>query len=338
MMDFPPTAPSPAAPGSGTLAGSVWVSNDGGDSLSVIDAATNALTVTLRGLTNPHNIQVGLAGTAVYATDTSDRVVTVDPATYTVAAVAGTGSHPAHAIEAPNGRVYVTNAGDATVSVYHAGGLQPAKTIQLTGMPHGLRAAPNGWLIVVADMPSGALDLIDPADDRRLGSIPVGPEPVQVAVSADGRHAYATVTDPPAVVKVDLVDRKVVGAVPVSARPVQLYLTPDDATVLSADEGTPEQPGNQLSVIDTDSMTVRQSITVGSGPHGVVIDDSGARAYVTNRFDDTVSVVDLAGHSLIATVPVGPGPTGVSYSTRAPAATNPAIALDVGSARTHATQ
>lgn len=324
------TSPSTGRPASDPVAGSVWIANDGGDSLSVIDAATNSVAVTLTGLQHPHNVQVSLDGAAVYATDTDDRLVQLDPSTYALAAVAGTGSHPAHVIEASNGRVYLTNAFDATVSVYQAAGLQPAGTIKLAGMPHGLRAAANGSVIVVADMHSGAVDLIDPANDQKLASIPVGPEPVQVAVSADGHFAYATVTDPPAVVKVDLLDRTVVGTAPVSARPVQLYLTPDDATVLSADEGTPNQPGNQLSVIDTDSMTVRHSITVGSGPHGVVIDDSGSRAYVTNKFDDTVSVVDLPSHSLLATVPVGPGPTGVSYSKRPPAVPEtPAIALDV---------
>ena len=236
-----PTSTANRAP---VVAGSIWVANEGGDSLTVLDAASNAVTTTLTGLKHPHNVQVSPDGATVYAVSHSDNiVVAIDPATYTVAAVAATGPAPAHVIDAPNGKVYVTNTADGTVSVYQAPGLQPVGRIQLGDMPHGLRAAAGGSVIVVANTMAGALDLIDPATDQSTGAIPVGPGPAQVAVTADGRYAYAGITNPPAVVKVDLAARKVVGTARVSDSPVQLYLTPDESTVLSADQGTAQHPG-----------------------------------------------------------------------------------------------
>ena len=114
-------------------------------------------------LKHPHNVQVSREGATVYAVSHSDNiVVAIDPATYRVAAVAATGPAPAHVIEAPNGKVYVTNTADGTVSVYQAPGLQPVGRIQLGDMPHGLRAAAGGSVIVVANTMAGALDLIDP--------------------------------------------------------------------------------------------------------------------------------------------------------------------------------
>jgi DNA-binding beta-propeller fold protein YncE len=96
----------------------------------------------------------------VYAVNNSDDTgVAIDPATYTVAVVASTGPAPAHVIDAPNGKVYVTNTGDGTVSVYQGPGLQPVGRIQLGDMPHGLRAAAGGSVIVVANTMAGALDL-----------------------------------------------------------------------------------------------------------------------------------------------------------------------------------
>ena len=95
----------------------------------------------------------------VYAVNNSDDTgVAIDPATYTVAVVASTGPAPAHVIDAPNGKVYVTNTGDGTVSVYQGPGLQPVGRIQLGDMPHGLRAAAGGSVIVVANTMAGALD------------------------------------------------------------------------------------------------------------------------------------------------------------------------------------
>ena len=98
-------------------------------------------------------------------------------------------------------------------------------------------------MIVVANMTAGALDLIDPATDRAVGAVPVGTSPVQVAVSADGRYAYTGITDPPRVVKVDLSQRKVLEAAAVPTPAVQLYLTPDEKTIVSADQGNRDKPG-----------------------------------------------------------------------------------------------
>jgi YVTN family beta-propeller protein len=309
----------------------VWVANEGADSLAVLDTATNAVSATVTGLKKPHNVQVGRDGGTVYAvSSTTNTVVAIDAAAYTVKAVASTGSGPAHVIEAPNGRVYVTDANDGTVSVYQGPELRPDGRIDLGGMPHGLRAAAGGSVIVVANTMAGALNVIDPATDRLSGTVAVGTGPAQVAVTANGRYAYAGITDPPSVVKVDVGARNVVGSVRVSASPVQLYLTPDESTVLSADQGSPENPGHTLSVMDTSTMTVRGAVGTGAGPHGVVVDNSGMRAWVTNAYDDTVSIVDIGSLSLVATVAVGAGPSGISYSSRPPATSSSAtVTLDV---------
>ncbi|WP_179962846.1 YncE family protein [Mycolicibacterium fallax] len=148
-------------------------------------------------------------------------------------------------------------------------------------MPHGLRPSADGSIVVIANTTEGALDVIDPATDTVLGSVPVGANPAQVAVTADGRFAYAGITDPSAVVKVDLDAYTVVAAAPVPSDPVQVYLTPDEATVISADQGTRDEPGSTASSIDTATMTVRSTATTGSGPHGVVVDTAGTRAWAT---------------------------------------------------------
>ncbi len=132
--------------------------------------------------------------------------------------------------------------------------------------------------------------------------------------------------------KVDLHARTVVGSAPVSAPPVQLYLTPDEATVLSADQGTPpDKPGHTVSVIDAAAMTVRSSVPTGAGPpHGVVVDTSGTRAWVTNTYDNTVSAINLGSMSVVATVAVGAEPSGISYSPpRPPAAFGATATLNI---------
>lgn len=312
-------AGAPPEPSATPRTGSVWVADEGHDSITVIDVATAAVATTLTGISAPHNVQAARDGAVVYAVSGAGVVVAIDPLTYRVSAAAPTGKDPAHVIEAPNGKVYVTDAGDATVSVYTAPGLTPAGRIRLDGMPHGLRAAAGGSVIVVANTGDGALNLIDPATDTVLGTVPVGPGPAQVAVSADARYAYTGISEPPSVVKVDLAQRKVVGSTAVPHAPVQLYLTPDETSVVSADQGRRDDPGDTLSIIDTATMSTRGTVTTGSGPHGVAVDGTGDWAWVTNSYDDTVTAVNLPTLSAMATVPVGSGPNGISYSPRPPA-------------------
>src|SRR5512139_387039 len=58
------TPPPPAGP---PRSGSVWVADEGADSRSVIDAATNAVAMTVTGIEGPHNVQVVHDGSVVYA-------------------------------------------------------------------------------------------------------------------------------------------------------------------------------------------------------------------------------------------------------------------------------
>lgn len=303
-----------------SVSGAVWVANEGADSLAVVDAAANTVVTTVVGIPKPHNVQLSRDGMVAYVLSANTNVVVaIDTATYRVSALAATGSAPAHVIEAPNGKIYVTNAADGTVSVYRAPGLTALGGIDLGGMPHGLRPAADGSIVVVANTMAGRLDLIDPKTDRVVGTVHVGNGPAQVAVTADGHYAYSGITQPPAVVKTDLIARKVVGVAPVPAPPVQVYLTPAQDQLLSADQGTVQRPGHTVSVIDTATMSTRGTVTVGSGPHGVVINTSGTRAWVTNTFDDTVSVIDLDTLLVQATVPGGNEPNGISFSPRPPA-------------------
>lgn len=53
-----------------------------------------------------------------------------------------------------------------------------------------------------------------------------------------------------------------------------------------------------------------------AGAHGVTIDSQGRFAYVTNTFDDSGSVIDIARRKVTATVKVGNGPNGITFLPR----------------------
>lgn len=49
-------------------------------------------------------------------------------------------------------------------------------------------------------------------------------------------------------------------------------------------------------------------------PFAIAITPDGLRAYVTNQGPDTVSVIDTANNTIVATLPVGTNPTGIAIT------------------------
>jgi YVTN family beta-propeller protein len=121
---------------------------------------------------------------------------------------------------------------------------------------------------------------------------------------------------------IDAASNKVVATIPVGGFPQAVATTPDGAHAYVANSFD-----NTVSVIETASNTVVETIPVGSAPSGVAVtpdetrsyeDDDGSHqplAYVTNGGDNTVSVIDTASNTVVATIPVGNTPTGVAITS-----------------------
>jgi len=84
-----------------------------------------------------------------------------------------------------------------------------------------------------------------------------------------------------------------------------LVLNPAVVPPVSPDAGTIAEL--QISQVQT------TSIAVGKDPNEVLV--SNGRAYVTNRQDNTISVIDIASSSLVTTIPVGDEPFGMAAFT-----------------------
>jgi len=61
--------------------------------------------------------------------------------------------------------------------------------------------------------------------------------------------------------------------------------------------------------------TVTATIAVGNGSNGIAFDSANNRMYVTNRSDDTVSVINTATNAVTATITVGNAPWGIAFDS-----------------------
>ena len=68
----------------------------------------------------------------------------------------------------------------------------------------------------------------------------------------------------------------------------------------------------EIALCNTRTRVVEATIPVGGSPWGVAWRPDGARVFVTNRADASVSVLDVVSRTIIGTVPVGPQPYGIA--------------------------
>jgi len=92
--------------------------------------------------------------------------------------------------------------------------------------------------------------------------------------------------------------------------PIGLAISPDGSRVVAA-----LNQADQVAVVDTKTRQA-SLIKTGTYPYGVAIDSDGKRAFVSNEGDGTISVLDLAAASTVATISVGSAyshPEGLAY-------------------------
>jgi YVTN family beta-propeller protein len=315
----PPTAIA-RAEHDGMVRGTVWVANEDGASLTAIDAARNEVLTTLTGIEGPHNLQASPDGRSVWAVSGHEsQAVMVDAADFSLHGAVATGKEPAHVVVTPDGRtVYTTNGADDTVSAIDVATMKQVATVPVGPFPHGLRPSPDGRWVYVANAKGTTVSVIDTVKNARVADIEVGKAPVQIAFSPDGRFAYASLNGENAVAKIDVARRTLVTHAMVGVGPIQTYVSPDGRYLLVANQGTEKRPSTTVSIVETASFKVVGTVETGRGAHGVVVDPSSRHAYVTNIYGGEVAVLDLAQRKVVARIPVGEKPNGISFSPVVP--------------------
>lgn len=143
--------------------------------------------------------------------------------------------------------------------------------------------------------------------------ISVGNTPVTTGITSDGKILVVPLNAENAAAVVDL-DSSNITKVPVGNGPAQVYISADNKYAVIANQGTEENPSHSISKIDLVTKQVTATTETGTGAHGVVINPDGSKIFVTNMFDNTVTVIDNETNQVITTINVGATPNGISIT------------------------
>lgn len=159
----------------------------------------------------------------------------------------------------------------------------------------------------VPNQGDGTVSIVNVVDHSVLKTIPVGLNPIGVAVSPNGLNVYIANSGSNTVSVINTWSYTVTATVDVGGDPNGIVMAPQGDYVYVASENS-----KTISVIDTKTNRVVKTISLTEVPYGIAIDPFGSYAYVTNYAANSVSVVDLNAGQVIMTIGVGLFPVGVA--------------------------
>ena len=165
----------------------------------------------------------------------------------------------------PDGkRLFVANAGAATISVVDVGTREVTKT--LPGGRGMMAFVPTAdwklaWLTAPAD---DQLIILNLAKAEIVARIDVPGEPHGLVLSPDGTRAYVVQRKLNQIAIVDTASRRVIKTAEVGDRPDMLAISSDGATLYVTSRNE-----NKLLVVSASDLAVLGEVATGEEPHGV---------------------------------------------------------------------
>ncbi len=306
-------APQPAARPRAIL----YVTNSGGDDVTLVEVATHKAIGSIRTGPAPHGLEASPDGSRVYVSgETDDDIVAIDTARSAVLWKTPIGDRPNHIAISADGRyIYAPIRSADYADVVDTEARRKIKSIPVGRSPHNAYRAPHNKWIYVTSMGEDKITIIDVATQSALGAIPVGGEPRPAAITRDNQRMYVALTGLHGFVVADIEQRKVIDKVelpPADTTDVSTYgYTPTHGLGLRPDEKQfwiTNVFGNAVEALSVPEHKLLGTVAVGLAPNWMTFGLDGKLLYVSNAGSNDVSVIDTNAIREIARVPVGLAP------------------------------
>ncbi len=288
----------------------IFVTNEVGDTVTVIDALSNLVTATLNIGKRPRGIGIAPDGREIYVAVSGDNVIAViDPESLKILRTFPSGEDPETFAVHPNGNLYISNEENAKASVFNPKTGALIAEIKVGIEPEGVAISPDGTRAIVTSESTNMLHVIAIPEHKIVANILVGARPRAASFSADGKLAYATSEISGEVKKIDVASGKIIGRMPLAddkAKPKDVLPSRDGKHLYVAGGRA-----NRVFVLDEKTLEIETEIPVGNRVWGLALSKDGTRLYTTDGASDQISVIDTTANKVTATIPVGKMPWGI---------------------------
>mgnify|MGYP001370639168 CR=1 FL=1 len=314
-------------------AGRVYVSNEDGQSVTVIDTDRLEAIATIPVGKRPRGIELSPDGKRLYVALSglpkcpptmpdeecakmerdlkADGVAVIDTESQKLVTVLHAGSDPEQFDLSPDGKLlFVANEDAAQASVLNVETGKVEARIKVGEEPEGVRVSPDGRYVLVTNESDSTVSIIDTRTYKVLRHVKVGKRPRDAAFTPDGTRAFVTGEFDASLYRIAVPEGEPVEKVVQfrkDALPMAVVLdVPRNRIYASTGRG------RTVAVVALDTLKLIKEIEVGTRPWGIALSRDGRRLYTANGPSNDVSVVDTEKLEVIRKIPVGRGPWGVA--------------------------
>jgi YVTN family beta-propeller protein len=325
MLGFLPTAQA---------TGRAYVSNEDGESVSVLDTRKGEVIATVPVGKRPRGLKLNRDGSLLYVAVSglpkcppsvpdeecaklkrdvqADGIATIDTATLKLTRVLKSGSDPEQFDLSRDGkRLYISNEDSAQVTVLDTTNGAIVATIPIGHEPEGVRVAPNGKWVIVTSETDSTVSIVDTTSLKVLKAAPVGTRPRDLAFTPDSKTIFVSAEGDASLSRVPIPAGEPVTRVlqlHKEARPMGVVFDPVRKRIYMS-----TGRGGTIAVAEQegDGEKLLKEIPVGARPWGIALSRDGRRLYTANGSSNDITVVDTSSLSVLKKIPVGKGPWGV---------------------------
>jgi YVTN family beta-propeller protein len=296
----------------------LYITNSGGDDVTIADAATNKVIGKIVVGPHPHGIAAPASQDFVLVTIEGGKkgeIVWIDPLTDKAVKRMPCGPEPNQLAVTPDGKFAYVPVKDGHWEVLD---LKQGKIIARLftgGRPHNTVCSRDGKHMYLAPMGDGKKVLIaEVATHKLIGEIPFTGVVRPIALSGDEKRLYAEVDGLVGVEVADIASRKMILRVESELTPIQrkkasrshgLGVRPDQKEVWACDVDHFE-----VQVFDVTGHRPRQIAKIGMGerPIWLTFSPDGKYCYVSLIGKGEAAVIDTKTREIVAHIPAGKEP------------------------------
>ncbi len=311
----------------------IYVTNSAGDSIHVIDPATQKVVQTIGPIEAAHGIDFSPDGQRVYVSNEADSTLDVfdRPSGKRIAQVKLSG-HPNNiATTKDGGRVVVGIADDpGALDVIDTAELSVAKSIPVNGRLHNVYVTPDNKYVITGSIRTKVLTVIDLATEKIAWELALdeGVRPMAMEKAADGsvRRIFVQLSNLNGFAVVDFATHKEVDRIklPDNGYGVQerrmdspshgMGVAPDNKTLWVTSIAANAVYAYALPELKLVGQVALPEVRaagkkpISAVPNWVTFTPDSRLLYVSNAAARSVSVIDTTAMKLVVTVPVGEVP------------------------------